>query len=245
VSKKWLHLPSFHDKKTKAFGLESQDHGRRKSLHSLKMGQYLEHEFHPAFQTLQINPTSFAPQWNRDFRVDSNCPKGEKRGGQPYYPPKGWVRFGLNVSGRFPDGDTWLGMTNCPGEWCVAYHGTHQQYVKSITESPLRTGRCNCYGRGIYCTPDISVASEYARTVQIQTPEGPKSYQYVFMCRVNCQSICQCSVRDANGYCVNDSNPAYTLHMTQCADWWFVNANNGNYQHIRTYGLLVRENSGS
>jgi hypothetical protein len=152
------------------------------------------------------------------------------------------MRFGLNVLGQFDDGNTWLGMSNCPGEWCVAYHGTHQQNVKSITESPLRMGSGSALGRGIYCMPDISSAEGYAPPVQVQTPQGPKSYQYVFMCRVNCQSICHCQTR--NGHCVNDSNPAYTLHMTQCKNYWFVNANNDNYQNIRTYGLLVREVSG-
>jgi hypothetical protein len=35
---------------------------------------YLGHGVHPAFQWLQINPKSFDPQWNRDFRVPGNCP---------------------------------------------------------------------------------------------------------------------------------------------------------------------------
>ena len=49
---------------------------------------------------------------------------GEKRGGKDYDPPLGWKGIGLRVLDKYDYGDnTWLGMTNEPGEWCVAYHG--------------------------------------------------------------------------------------------------------------------------
>jgi hypothetical protein len=200
--------------------------------------QYLGHEVHPAFQGLQINPRSFDPQWNRDYRVPGNCPQGEKRGSLPYYAPAGFIRFGLNVKGRRDNGnDTWLGMSNVPGEWAVFYHGTKRDSVAAITENPLHPGSCNVYGKGIYCTPNISVASGYATGISVKTHSGPKTYQYVFMCRANPRRICNCTTSP----CPNASNPAYTLHKTTCTDYWFVNGDNNNYEHIRPYGLLVRE----
>jgi hypothetical protein len=200
--------------------------------------QYLGHEVHPAFQGLQINPKSFDRQWNRDFRVPGNCPQGEKRGGLPYYAPAGFIRFGLNVAGRFDNGnDTWLGMSNVPGEWAVFYHGTARHSVTAITETPLRTGPHNLYGKGIYCTPNISVASDYAPWVSVQTPSGAKTYQYVFMCRANPRSICTCTKRP----CPNALDPTYTIHKTQGTDYWFVNGSNNNYENIRPYGIIVRE----
>ena len=48
--------------------------------------------------------------------------KGEKRGGEEYIPPYGWTGYGLKVKGIYGD-NTWLGMDNSKGEWCVAYHG--------------------------------------------------------------------------------------------------------------------------
>jgi hypothetical protein len=144
------------------------------------------------------------------------------------------MRYGLMVSGRFDNGnDTWLGMSNIPGEWAVAYHGTHPDFVKSITETPLRPGPHNCHGYGVYCSPKVEEASSYAPPVQI---DG-RTYKYVFMCRVNVGSVHQCTQRP----CPEASNPAFTLHMTTVRDYWFVNAENQNYQNIRTYGLLVRE----
>ena len=48
----------------------------------------------------------------------------EKRGNKPYYPPLGWIGIGLNVMDYYDGGDnTWIGMSNIEGEWCVAYHG--------------------------------------------------------------------------------------------------------------------------
>jgi hypothetical protein len=79
---------------------------------------------HPSFVQMRLRPSTFAIKWNRDFRIANNCPVREKRGGFDYSPPEGWQRFGMNVAGKFADGDTWLGMSNVQGEWCVAYHGT-------------------------------------------------------------------------------------------------------------------------
>ena len=62
--------------------------------------------------------------------------KGEKRGGEEYIPPTGWTGYGLKVLGSY-ENDTWLGMNNTKGEWCVAYHGVARgqsaQNVSNIT----------------------------------------------------------------------------------------------------------------
>ena len=46
----------------------------------------------------------------------------ENRGGEPYYPPYGWIGIGLKVFDQYMD-DRWLDMRNLEGEWVVAYHG--------------------------------------------------------------------------------------------------------------------------
>ena len=43
---------------------------------------------------------------------------GECRGGKPYNPPIGWNGIGLKVFDKYGN-NTWLGMNNSPGEWCV------------------------------------------------------------------------------------------------------------------------------
>jgi hypothetical protein len=49
-------------------------------------GQYVGHEFHPAFQTLQVSQGVSIHNGIATFEWMAT---GEKRGGQPYYPPKG------------------------------------------------------------------------------------------------------------------------------------------------------------
>jgi hypothetical protein len=200
---------------------------------------YLNHNIHPSFSQLQINPNTFAPQWNRDFRNPSTWLTGEKRGCQPYNPPKGWMRYGMNVQGRFADGDTWLGMSNIPGEWCVAYHGTKSGFVNGIITNPLKAGTTNAYGYGIYCSPDVSTSEGYTDCLDIPTNSGTGKIKckYIFMCRVNTRSIHHCTQRP----CPSAYDNQYTFHMTVSPNIWFVNCNNSNYQNIRPYGLLVKE----
>jgi hypothetical protein len=62
---------------------------------------YTKHEIHPSFIQLQINPRTFDPKWNRDYRVSDQCPTNESRGGYPYQPPKGWMRYGMDVAGKY------------------------------------------------------------------------------------------------------------------------------------------------
>jgi hypothetical protein len=196
-------------------------------------------EFHPAFREMRLNCHSFDSQWDRDYRVMGNCPQGEMRGGLPYYPPRGFLRFGLNVTGRFDRGDDrWLGMSNVPGEWAVFYHGTPGRNVKSIIETPLHVGRNNSHGAGIYCSTNASFASQYSQEFQVQTSAGWKKYRYVFMCRANPRSICNCTEEP----CPSARDPVFTLHKTRMVDLWFVNGNNCTYEHIRPYGLLILEN---
>jgi hypothetical protein len=199
--------------------------------------QYLQCDIHPSFSQLNINPDTFDVRWNRDFGQPSQCPQGECRGGQPYNPPAGFIRFGLKVAGRFDYGDdTWLGMSNVPGEWCVAYHGTKGGSVKSITESPLQTGPNNAYGRGIYCSPDPATAAGYTDQITMTTNQGTKQLRYMFMCRVNPRSIHHCTQCP----CPEAQSPNYSVHFTTQNGIWFVNCQNQAYQHIRPYGLLVR-----
>jgi hypothetical protein len=197
---------------------------------------------HPSFVQLQIQPETFAPEWNRDFSIAGNCPVNEHRGRIPYKPPAGWKRFGLKVIGKFADGDTWLGSSNGPGEWCVAYHGTPSTNVRSITENPLRAGPVNAYGYGIYCTPDYRIAESYTRdTLVLNTQAGPKRFKYIFMCRVNTSSICHCQTCP----CPHATDPRFTVHMTTAQGYWFVNANNAQSRCIRPYGILIKEVQGT
>ena len=66
------------------------------------------------------------------------------------------------------------------GEWCVAYHGTGINVVKSILESQkFKPGNGQCFeldydlnhngqkiGKGVYCTPQIKIAENYGKIIK-------------------------------------------------------------------------------
>jgi len=137
---------------------------------------------------------------------------GEKRGGEAYIPPKGWIGYGLKVYDVY-ENNTWLGMNNCKGEWCVAYHGVacgqSSKNVSRITgliskgtseksgflpstsgkatyDDDLRHPGKKC-GLGVYCSPDISYSEAYAGVTELN---GEK-YKCVLMLRVNPEKIRQ------------------------------------------------------
>jgi hypothetical protein len=143
----------------------------------------------------------------------------------------------MNVAGKFQGGDTWPGMCNGPGEWCIAYHGTKIAHVKNISETRLQAGPNNWYGFGIYCSPNPAVSKEDTDCVEILTRTGTVKCQYMFICRVYVRSIHHCE----KSPCPLDQDRSYTLHMTISPDIWFVNCPNKGYQNIRPYGLLVQE----
>jgi len=174
------------------------------------------------FEGIKLSPEMFDSKGNN--KDGGWAPDGEMRGGKEYYPPHGWIGHGLKVLNRYDGGDnTWIGMNNSKGEWCVAYHGTGIECVKAILESKFKAGP-NQYrsddidlnhpnqkvGIGVYCSPKMTeVENSYA--------DKGKDYKVAFMCRVNPKAI-----RICQGY----------------PDYWVVD---GSSNEIRPYRLLIKK----
>ena len=160
---------------------------------------------------------------------------GEQRGNKDYFPPLGWIGIGLKVMDKYED-NVWIGMSNSPGEWCVAYHGVgygqSSDDVKKITgliykghfKSGSRQVHKDCLdefhqgqkvGVGVYCTPNINTAEKYAGESLI----NGKKYKTVLMVRVKPDLIRKCKE------CENAS------------DYWVVN---GTDDEIRPYRILYK-----
>ena len=158
---------------------------------------------------------------------------GECRGGKPYNPPIGWNGIGLKVFDKYGN-NTWLGMNNSPGEWCVAYHGVGANQapkdVKKVTNliynGSFKKGsgqvhkNCNDIhhyskkvGEGVYCTPNVSTAEGYAGISDV----NGKNYKTVLMVRVKPSAIRQCTCEK---------------------DYWVVN---GTIDEIRPYRILYKK----
>jgi len=66
---------------------------------------------------------------------------GEKRGGFDYYPPIGWIGIGLNVLGKYDNGNNeWLNHDGGDKEWAIAYHGIDGKFLKTILISGFKVG---------------------------------------------------------------------------------------------------------
>ena len=160
-------------------------------------------------------------------------PKNESRGGKPYDSPVNWKGIGLKVKDIYLD-NIWIGMKNIEGEWCVAYHGVARgqksidvkKVVGLIYKGTFKPGQKqyhkNCedschpgkkVGIGVYVTPHIKTAEEYAGISII----NGVSYKTVLMVRINPKAIRSCN-------CVKD--------------YWVVN---GTTDEIRPYRILYKK----
>ena len=159
----------------------------------------------------------------------------EKRGGKPYYPPIGWIGFGLRVLDRFENGDnTWLDYKNLKGVWCVAYHGIGYTYggtqilsaVNDISMNNLKSGMRQQFkdsndinhpgekvGAGVYVTPQPEVMEEYCGIYTC----GGKNYKIGLMNRVRPDRI----------RCPEEKT-----------DYWVIN---GTDNEVRPYRILIKE----
>ena len=156
----------------------------------------------------------------------------EKRGNKQYNPPLGWIGIGLNVLDKYDKDNTWIGMSNVEGEWCVAYHGVARnkssEDVKKITGLIYKGGfKAGCgqarannpdkyhpgqlVGQGVYCTPNPSTAEGYSGISEI----NGKKYKTILMVRVKPDAI-----------------------RSDDDDEWVVN---GTSDEIRPYRILYKE----
>lgn len=169
---------------------------------------------------------------SRGNNKDGGWGENETRGGEPYIPPKGWIRYGLTVLGKYDKGnDDWLAYDNREGEWCIAYHGVAQRQesdnvkiaINSIAKNNLKKGARQAYeydndcrhkgekvGEGVYCSPNPEVLNGYAG-------KAGEKYYMGFMLRVKPDKI-RC--------------PEYKK------EYWVLN---GIDDEIRPYGILIKK----
>jgi len=175
---------------------------------------------------VDIDVTATMDKFNFDFtKIDD---KGEifQRGGLPYQRPCGCYRIALKVAGKYPPDDKWLGMTGTdPDEWGVSYHGTGKHNARSIAEEGYRLskGKRFLHGMGIYSTPELEVAKQYASEFIY---EG-KKYLLVIQNRVN-RKYLQILDKQTTGV------GTYYLSMND-----EVNGNDMSYSCIRPYALCL------
>ena len=138
-----------------------------------------------------LDPLILDPPYNFDFTNLTDDGKSYKRGGYAYHRPYGWKRVALNVKDKYA-GVEWLGgisgrgrTSSERGEWPVSYHGTEKKLAEKIAfeNYDLKKGKRFKYGRGIYSTPDPSIAELYATEFEY----GKERFKVIIQNRVNMQ----------------------------------------------------------
>jgi hypothetical protein len=180
----------------------------------------------------KLNPYMLDQRGNNQ---DGGWGINEKRGGKPYYPPKGWIGYGLRVLDRFDNGDnTWIDYKNLGGEWAVAYHGVGSLLSGSqILNKSKKSGKFNFQGgngqgykdsydayhqgekvgEGVYVTPQPDIMENHCGIVNC----GNKNYKIGIMTRVKPELI-RCPVDKQ--------------------DYWVIN---GTDNEVRPYRILIKE----
>jgi len=141
---------------------------------------------------------------------------GEKRGGEDYMPPLGWIKYGINIDHHFNDrSPDWINHSHKKGEWAVAYCGIGiTENLKQIYENDddIRHRDKNV-GVGVYCPSDPKLLEQYAETINA----NGENYKVGFMIRVKPDKI-RASEKEKN--------------------MWVVN---GNDNELRPYGILIKK----
>jgi hypothetical protein len=131
-----------------------------------------------------VDVTATHDRFNYDFTNVDDQGQIFQRGGLPYQRPCGCYRIALKVAGRYPPDDKWLGDTGTdPDEWATSYHGTGKHNAMTIAEEGYRLskGKRFRHGMGIYSTPELDIAKQYAS----QFIYEEKKYLLVIQNRVN------------------------------------------------------------
>ncbi|RGB32148.1 hypothetical protein C1646_670347 [Rhizophagus diaphanus] len=133
-----------------------------------------------------INDDFISPQYNFDFTNLRDDGVVYTRGKELYKRPYGWRRIALNIN-KYGDNE-WLGSAgNSSSEWPVTYHGTKKEFANNIAEKGYLLSECKrfAYGRGIYSTPEVDIAEEYAAEFTHENAD----YKVVFQNRVNPEGL--------------------------------------------------------
>ena len=142
---------------------------------------------------------------------------GEKRGGEDYIPPLGWIKYAIKIDHCFNDKNfDWISHLHKPGEWCIGYCGITGITKKVIqyfeNDNDIRHPGKRV-GIGVYCPSNPKLLEEFTETINT----NGENYRVGFMIRLKPDKI-RVSQKNRN--------------------IWVVN---GNDDELRPYGILIKK----
>jgi hypothetical protein len=145
-----------------------------------------------------------------DYRGNTLNPNSKNnliRGTEKYDPPYGWIGIGLNVLGKYDNGnDEWLTNNTNSSKWAIAYHGLSsknkadiikkllkyiivkkdlKKAISKIGETVNDKRNWGKVGEGIYLTPNIRIAESCTKIISFNN----KKYKVLLMSRVYIKGI--------------------------------------------------------
>lgn len=153
----------------------------------------------------------------RGDNKDGGYGQNEKRGGEVYYPPNGWMRVGVKVYGEYDNGNNnWLSYDGRAGEWSICYRGVSNVTDKdkiNEDDDDIKHGNKKV-GNGTLCYHDPKEMDEKTGVISNNIND---QYKLAFMLRVKPEQI-RCP----------KSKQSY----------WVLN---GTPDEIRPYGILIKK----
>ena len=186
-------------------------------FHSQKQSDFknlIEIKEESMFESIRLNRSMLDSRGNN--KSDSCWGYNETRGGENYYPPVGWWRYGLRVFGKYDNGNNnWLSFDNRPGEWCIAYSGlsgmNNEMSKKYENDTDIKHG--GKVGMGVLVSPRPEVMEENTEIINV----NGTNYKMGLMLRVEPKGIKQ---------------PQSNNRV------WVVEGTSGE---IRPYGILLKK----
>jgi hypothetical protein len=174
-------------------------------------------EIHPVilYSSFLIRPKNILnPLGDKIYPLsDKNKSEPLFRGGEPYYRPYGWKRYGLKVSLLKYENDKWLSNDGNSDEWAVAYHGLRtskslekillkhdnqgcrfqphfsvgkaQRYVQNKDINTKTSNFGKLCGSGIYLSTNVLEAEKFTCNFVL----NENTYKVLLQCRVKPSSI--------------------------------------------------------
>lgn len=160
------------------------------------------------------------------------------RGGEPYYCPVGWRRYGLDV-----------GMTDEQfekeyGQWPIAYHGTAGSLAMVILLNGLRASGHGCFLKpnqgAVYLSPSIEYSGHprYAKVLKVKS----KYVQMILQVRVQRKKIekHEGTLFGAMPHDRERADPNFSNNELEWIVRWNSGENIGVLDGILVYGLMFR-----
>ena len=139
---------------------------------------------------------------------------GEKRGGEDYIPPLGWINYAINIKHCYTDKNSeWISHLHKPGEWSVAYCGLKKSIEQIYENDDDIRHQGKKVGIGVYCPSDPKIMENDTETIKV----NEENYKVGFMLRVKPDKF-RASEKNKN--------------------IWVVN---GNDNEFRPYGILIKK----